>query len=903
LDDASAPFTGRAAIGYARGAVVAFSAHHPGRVIQSAFGGVVDLVVPARFDDFEVVGPLGSGGMGAVFLGHDRMLDRPVALKFMAPGDGDAGAHERFLQEARAIARLHHPNVASVYRISTVDGRPYIAYEFVDGIPLTKLVRPAEWRRVLDIAIGVARGLAAVHDAGVVHRDIKPGNVIVGPNRVVKLIDFGLAEPLERGTPDDTLRGGGPGDLDARRRAPAQPFVFAGTPLYVAPELWLGEPPSARSDIYALGLLLWELLAGELPQPYEDEADAPAAMAARTLPSIGRVRADVPHVLAELIDRCVARVSHERPRTAGELRDHLEMILGLYAPLGGISANDADPSKGADKLASSLSRATAGGQFAARFYERLFGEAPAIRALFPVDLSEQQRKLVDVLFTAVSAARSPEQVAALLEDLGARHHAAGVRPEHFQLVGRVLLATLAELDAVYWTRALAALWERAYGRVAAHMLRGLARAAHPSQPTPAPNLASDPTPSAPRYTHSEPPAIAYQIIGDGPRDLVIMPTWISHLELNWQDPGYAAFVRRLAQRSRVILFDTRGTGLSERTAEGLDVDHFVSDLVEVLDAAGVDRAVLVALGSTQTATATMMAATHPERVRALVYFGGSPCMLARPDYPDGISSGALGEMLEAIRSHWGEPIFLDLLAPSRVHDATFAEWWARLLRSCTSPSTLTALFRSSAALDVRAALPAVRAPTLVVHRRDNRLVSVRNAHTIAAAVPGARLVELPGEDVLVNAGDTDAVASEIDAFIGDLPTAAQEPMRLVTVLAARSTDADSSVRLRRAITTERGFEAEDARGITAVFDSPAAALRALQHATVGSNVAAGLHVAIVPTRLAGDAGAATTAWSLATSASPGEVRLSATANALVGDARGLRSRDLAADGVVAIDLA
>src|SRR5262249_12611989 len=142
---------------------------------------------------------LGRGGMGEVYLGHDTLLDRPVAIKFISAIDPDALMREQFLTEARAAARLQHPNVVTVYRVGEIDGRPYIISEFVRGQNLDHIKLPMPWTRALELSIGLSRGLAAAHRRGVLHRDIKPGNVILPADGEVKLLDFGLAKFVEAG--------------------------------------------------------------------------------------------------------------------------------------------------------------------------------------------------------------------------------------------------------------------------------------------------------------------------------------------------------------------------------------------------------------------------------------------------------------------------------------------------------------------------------------------------------------------------------------------------------------------------------------------------------------------------------------------------------------------------------
>src|SRR5215468_7356923 len=161
-------------------------------------------VPPDQFDEFRLVRSLGIGAMGQVYLAHDTLLDRPVAVKFVR-GAADPAARARALDEARAIARLQHPNVVAIYRVAEVAGHPYLVSEYVQGRALHELPRPMPWRAVLDIAIDLTRGLAAAHRRGVLHRDVKPANAILADDGCAKLLDFGLATIKDRGALDDSV--------------------------------------------------------------------------------------------------------------------------------------------------------------------------------------------------------------------------------------------------------------------------------------------------------------------------------------------------------------------------------------------------------------------------------------------------------------------------------------------------------------------------------------------------------------------------------------------------------------------------------------------------------------------------------------------------------------------------
>jgi serine/threonine protein kinase len=328
---------------------------------------------PASFDDFVVERALGSGGMGHVYLGRDVALDRPVALKFIASVDPSPAARSRFLVEARSIARLSHPNVVSVYRVGEVEGRPYIAYEFVSGESLADLQKPMAWATALRLAVGVARGLDAAHRAGILHRDIKPGNAMVSERGEIKLLDFGLAKLAEGAPPSpapvgDASIADAHGSTERVRFPPAllrggetrgdrgltRPGTLMGTPAYLAPELWLGEAASPRSDVFALGLVVYELLVGKLPHAdLENEAMAFAVIDG-TLPELRTTCPEVPASFAAIVDRCLRRDPAERFASATELAQALEEIQTVFLPASGVTAVQVEPQRYA--VAQSLAR-------------------------------------------------------------------------------------------------------------------------------------------------------------------------------------------------------------------------------------------------------------------------------------------------------------------------------------------------------------------------------------------------------------------------------------------------------------------------------------------------------------------------------------------------------------------
>lgn len=271
-----------------------------------------------------------------------------------------------------------------------------------------------------------------------------------------------------------------------------------------------------------------------------------------------------------------------------------------------------------------------------------------------------------------------------------------------------------------------------------------------------------------RYVRSGDTAIAYQVVGHGSLDLVLVPGFPSNLEILWEDPGYGRLVKRLSGFCRLILFDPRGAGLSDRVdpRAAPDLQTRVDDIRAVMDATGCGRAALLG-ASDGAAQAVLFAATYPKRARALILHGGYAS--ARKMAMDAKVLRAQAEMTEA---SWGTGATLARLGPSRVNDRAFADWWARLERLSASPMAAVVQARMSASIDIREALPAVVAPTLLLHRTEDTHAGVHNSRELARLIKDARLVELPGRDHPVWMGDVDRIADLAEEFLtGERPVA------------------------------------------------------------------------------------------------------------------------------------
>ncbi|MBS2028675.1 MAG: SUMF1/EgtB/PvdO family nonheme iron enzyme [Deltaproteobacteria bacterium] len=280
---------------------------------------------PSEFHEYRLSKALGRGRTGRVYLAHDTLLERAVAVKFIPAGSPDA--MERLLNEARAAARLQHPNVVTLYRVGQLDDYAYIVTEYTRGTSLDRLPKPQPSERVHQIAIDLARGLAASHRAGVLHRDLKPGNAVMAEDGTAKLLDFGLAKLVEQAnparppTPAPIAR---PSTLELASLTSVSRGDLVGTPYYMPPEAWRGEEHTARSDLYSLGALLYELCSGRAPFRHVMLHELPDVVQTQSPPPLAELAPGIDSMFAAAIERCLEPDPLERFPNAEALLDVLE---------------------------------------------------------------------------------------------------------------------------------------------------------------------------------------------------------------------------------------------------------------------------------------------------------------------------------------------------------------------------------------------------------------------------------------------------------------------------------------------------------------------------------------------------------------------------------------------------
>ena len=286
-----------------------------------------------------------------------------------------------------------------------------------------------------------------------------------------------------------------------------------------------------------------------------------------------------------------------------------------------------------------------------------------------------------------------------------------------------------------------------------------------------------------KYARSGEVYIAYQVVGDGPRDLVLILPFVSHTEVYWEEPSLVRFLIRLTSFARLIVFDKRGTGLSDRVVPHAlpDLEQRMDDVRAVLDAVGSRKAAL--LGPSEGGPmSALFAATYPERTAALVLYGTFASTIRDAAYPWAMDPDECQKIIAALPQTWGKGLYADFLAPSRSADPQFRTRWARLERLGASPGAAMALRQMNGQIDLRPVLPAIRVPTLVLHRSGDQDASVEEGRYLAARIPGAKFVELPGMDHLPWVGDQDAVLDEVEECLTGVRQGPEPDRVLATVL-------------------------------------------------------------------------------------------------------------------------
>jgi class 3 adenylate cyclase len=366
-----------------------------------------------------------------------------------------------------------------------------------------------------------------------------------------------------------------------------------------------------------------------------------------------------------------------------------------------------------------------------------------------------------------------------------------------------------------------------------------------------------------RFTRVDGLDIAYQVVGPPAElDVMFIPSWISHLEVMWELPEFAYFLDRLAAMGRLILFDKRGTGLSDRVPGTPTLEQRADDIAAVMDAAGSSKAAITAWAE-GAAIAAMFAASHPDRVEALV-LGMLPFRVTdgpRPLIPD---HALIQAVSAAVENGWGQASLIPVLAPSKAEDTRFLAWYRRWERMSSTPSAAAATIRWALEANPGPILPAIQARTLIVHRTGNALFDRESAQATARLIPDARCVELPGADALAYAGDTDALLDVIQEFLTGVHPAPDLDRSLATVLftdivgstqrAGQLGDRgwrylldEHHARIRRLLDRYRGNEVDTAGdGFFVTFDGPARAIRCacdIRDAVreIGVEIRAGLH--------------------------------------------------------------
>jgi serine/threonine protein kinase/DNA-binding winged helix-turn-helix (wHTH) protein len=737
-------------------------------------GGRLSEIKPGtRLGRYEILSRLGLGGMGDIYLANDTQLERKVALKLLSEKfTQNIEWLRRFIHEAKAASALNHPNIITIHEVGKVGDIHFIATEFVEGKTLREQMSggPLNIVAAINISIQIASALIAAHTAGIVHRDVKPENIMVRPDGYVKVLDFGLAKLTH---PEKKTSGNEHSQINT------DPGIVMGTVNYMSPEQARGLAVDNRSDVFSLGVVVYEMITGRAPFAGATLSDVIVSILQSEPSPLSQTVRDSSPELERIVGKALRKDCEERYQTIKDFQLDLKSLqqeLEIKAKYGDVWGG---------------------------------GEKPG-----------------------TPSAQAPSHVQSPIAS------------------GR--LAEKPEIPEIHYAKS---------GNV----------------------------------------NIAYQVIGDAPLDIVFVMGWVSHLEYFWSEPSFARFLRRLASFARVILFDKRGTGLSDHVP--LDqlptLEQRMDDVGAVMEAAGCERAVLCGI-SEGGPMCTLFAATYPEKTIALVMIGCYARRLKGEGYPWGPTEEDRELFFEEIRHHWGGPVGLEERAPSMANDPHFREWWAAYLRHGASPGAALALTEMNTAIDIRHVLPTVRVPALIIHRTGDPCLKVEEGRYLAQNIPGAKFVELPGVDHLPFVGDQDGIIDEIEEFLTGMRQAPHLDRVLATVLVARvSAEGRADTKwlnllnlhhsfVRKEIDLFRGRAVEVAGDhLLATFDGPARAIRAAcaisdSAARLGVKVRTGLHTGecdAVDDRVSGHA--VEVATEIAKQAEAGEILVSSTVKDLV----------------------
>jgi pimeloyl-ACP methyl ester carboxylesterase/DNA-binding CsgD family transcriptional regulator len=339
-----------------------------------------------------------------------------------------------------------------------------------------------------------------------------------------------------------------------------------------------------------------------------------------------------------------------------------------------------------------------------------------------------------------------------------------------------------------------------------------------------PTTSPVPAKSPLRYVSNGGVHIAYQVIGDGPVDLLFIHGFLSHLELAWENPEFTAFFERLGRVARVILFDKRGMGLSDRAQGAPTLEDTIADACRVLDAVGSHRAFIMGT-SEGGAAAALLASTYPHRVLGLILYASTPKLVRETDEPEwAMTAEEFENMIARMQNSWGQPWAVESFAPSRAQDGRFRDWWARILRAAASPSSVKAVLNIQRDIDIRQLLPHIRVRTLVIHKTHDRCVSLAAGRYFATHMPQATWVELPGADHIYFI-DSEAIVTAVTQFCQETAVANPIDSWIAIILCALTPQLSSAATQIELNAYQPRHTAQTNGGIIALFDSPTRAMQ------------------------------------------------------------------------------